>query len=330
MSNPRPEPRRGALRMVLAGACLALSLPAPAQDYPSRPIRIIVGTPAGGGTDLSARMVAQRWSEKIKQPVVVENVPGANGNIGALQVVKAKPDGYTLLMSVIGTQIFNPSLYKNMPYNPQTDLEPIAPAGAYTFLLVAHPSLPVNNGRELIEYARKNPKKINMGTSGVGSGGHIVGEMFQKHTGAQFTHVPFKGTGQIVGDLLAGNVDLAFDGFIVMGPQIKAGKLKGLAVLGESRNPNFPDIPTLREQGVPLEARGWFGLFAPAGVPAPVLQSIKEMVGEIVASKEYQEKLVASGFEVPAAAAFRDFKAFTADEYKRWTPIVKDIGAKLD
>lgn len=328
MSNFQFIYRRSSLRLILAAAGVALSLAAQAQDYPSRPIRIIVPAVAGGGTDLTTRMLAQRWSDKIKQPVVVENVPGAGGNIGGLQAVKAKADGYTLLMSAIGTHIINPSLYKNMGYNPQTDLEPIAPALAFTYLIVSHPSLPVKNGRELIEFAKKNPKKINMGSSGVGSGGHIAGEMFQKQFGVEFTHIPFKGS--VVTDLLAGNINLALDGFLVMGPHIKAGKVRGVALLGESRNPNFPDVPTMNELGLPLALGGWVGLFAPAGVPAPVLQKIKETLGGILASKEYQDQVLASGFEIPSAAASSDFKAFVADEYKRWTPVVKSLGVQID
>ncbi len=328
MSSTRFTPRRGALRLILAATGLALSLAAQAQDFPSRPIRIIVPAVAGGGTDLTTRMLAQRWSEKIKQPVVVDNVPGAGGNIGGQQAVRAKPDGYTLLMSAIGTHIINPSIYKNMGYNPQTDLEPVAPALSFTYLIVSHPSLPVNNGRELIEYAKKNPKKINMGSSGIGSGGHIAGEMFQKQFGVEFTHVPYRGS--VVTDLLAGNINLALDGFLVMGPHIKAGKVKGIALLGDTRNPSFPDVPTMTELGLPLTLSGWVGLFAPAGVPAPVMQKLRESVTEILTSKEYQDRVLASGFEIPPAAAFKDFKGYVADEYKRWTPVVKGLGLQLD
>ena len=317
--------------LVAVALGLAMGSAAHAQDYPAKPVRIIVPSPAGGGTDTMARHIAKKWSEKSGQPVVVENVAGANGNIGAAQVAKSKPDGYTLLMSVIGTHVFNLSLYRNMPYRPDTDLEPIAPTGAYSFLIVTHPSVPVSTVPELVAYAKANPKKLNFGSSGVGSGGHVVGAMFERATNVQFTHVPYKGTGQIVGDLLAGNVQIAFDGLLVMGPHVRAGKLKALALMRDERSPSYPDIPTIAEQGYKgLEVAGWFGLFAPAGVPAPVLKYLRETVTEIVTSKEHRDLLVNGGFEMPPAAALKDFKAFTAAESQRWTPVIKQIGATLD
>ena len=314
----------------LAALALAWGATARADDYPSRPVTIIVPTPPGGGSDIVARMIAQRWTEKTGKPMVIDNVPGAGTNIGAAKAARAKPDGYTLLMSFIGTHALNPHLYKTMPFR-QSDLEPIAPAGFYDVLIVSNPSLPVNNLRELVEYAKANPKKINVGSSGVGSGSHIMGSMFATRTGVEFTHVPYKGTGEVVGAILSNQIQLGFDGLIVMGPQIRAGKLKGLALMSESRNKFYPDIPTLAEQGITgLNAEGWFSLFAPAGIPEPTMKVIKEIVYGIINSKEYQDKIQASGYTVPPKRAMDDFKGFVADEYRRWGPIVKASGATLD
>jgi tripartite-type tricarboxylate transporter receptor subunit TctC len=318
------------LTLVLATALLAWTTAARAQDYPSRPITIIVPTPPGGGSDIVARLIAQKWSDKIGKPVIIENVPGAGTNIGAAKAARSKPDGYTLLMSFIGTHALNPHLYKTMPFK-QSDLEPIAPTGFYDILIVSNPNLPVNNVRELIDYARANPKKINFGSSGVGSGSHIMGSMFATRTGVELTHVPYKGAGEVVGAILANTIQLGFDGLIVMGPQIRAGKLKGLALMSEKRNKFYPDIPTLAEQGIgDINAEGWFSLFAPAGIPEPTMKIIKETVYDILRSKDYQDKIQAAGYLLPPKRAMDDFKGFVADEYKRWGPIVNNSGATLE
>jgi tripartite-type tricarboxylate transporter receptor subunit TctC len=315
---------------IFAAAVLAWSSAAQAQDYPHRPITIIVPTAPGGGSDIIARLIAQKWSEKTGKPVVIENVPGASTNIGAAKAARSKPDGYTLLMSFIGTHALNPHLYKTMAFKP-SDLEPIAPTGFYDVLIVTHPILPVQNVRELISYARARPKQVNFGTSGVGSGAHIFGSMFATRTGVEFTHVPYKGAGEVVGALLQGTVQLGFDGLIVMGPQIRAGKLKGLAIMSEKRNPFYPEIPTLAEQGITdINAEGWFGLFAPAGIPESTMKVIKETVFGIIKSKDYQDTIQAGGYLVPPKRAMDDFSGFVNQEYKRWAPVVKSSGATLD
>lgn len=317
--------------IAVSAALLAWNTGVQAQDgYPNRPITIIVPTAPGGGSDIVARLIAQKWSEKTGKPVVIENVPGGSTNIGAAKAARSKPDGYTLLMSFIGTHALNPHLYKAMPFK-NSDFEPIAPTGFYDVLIVTHPSIPANNIRELIAYARANPKKIDFGTSGVGSGAHIFGSAFQTRTGTEFVHVPYKGTGEVVGALLQGTVKIAFDGLIGMGPHIRAGKLKGLALMSEKRNFFYPDIPTLAEQGIgDINAEGWFGLFAPAGIPEATMKTIKETVFGIITSKDYQDKIQAGGYLLPPKRAMDDFKGFVDDEYKRWGPVVKSSGATLD
>jgi tripartite-type tricarboxylate transporter receptor subunit TctC len=316
-----------AVAATIGFACGSVAL---AQDYPNRPITIIVPSPPGGGTDIMARLLAQKWTEKTGKTVIVENVPGASTNIGAAKAAHSKPDGYTLLSSFIGTHALNPHLYKTMPYK-QSELEAIAPTAFYDILITANASLPVNNVRELVEYARARPKQINFGTSGVGSHAHITGSMFATKTGVEFTHIPYKGTGEMVGALVSNQVQLAFDTLLVMGPQIRAGKLKGLAVISDTRNKAYPEIPTLAEQGFSgMNARGWFGLFAPAGIPEPTMKVIRETVYEIIRSKEYQDKIQSSGFLVPPQNAMENFKAFVAEENKRWEPVVKSSGASFE
>lgn len=317
--------------VVAAVAMLIATQSSFAQTYPARPVRLIVPFQAGAGTDIAARLVAAAWSDRTGQQMVVENVTGAGGSIGATQAAHSRPDGYTLLFSFLGTHVLNPTLYKNPPYNPQTELEPLAPAAAYNHVLVVSPSLPVNNLKEFIEYGRANPGKLNLGTVGVGSGGHIIGSSFAKRFGMQVVHVPYRGSSPVLADLSTGGVQFAIDTPLAIAQLVKAGRVKALGVMSEVRNPILPDVPTFVEQGVSgFNADGWFALFAPKGIPDPVLATIKRTLLEVVRSEAYRKRIVELNYLLPPAAALNDFSAFVESEFRVWTPRVKDSGASLE
>lgn len=323
---------RGAfIRVCAAIALLAAVQPVFAQPYPIRPVRLIAPFTPGGGSDTAARVVAAMWTERMSSPMVVENVPGAGGNIGAAQAARARPDGYTLLLSFLGTHVLNPSLYKELGYNPKTDLEPLVPVAFYSHVLLVNPGVPVNNAKELTEYSRSHPGKLNWGSVGIGSGGHIIGATFARRSGIEYVHVPYKGGGPLVADLMAGNVQVAIETPVTAGQFVKSGRLKALGLMSSARHPVLPEVPTLGEQGIAgFNTDGWLGLFAPKGIPAPVLASIKHTLNEIVRSDEYQKRVVQLGYAVPPPATLDDFPGFIASEFRVWTPRVEDSGAKLE
>jgi tripartite-type tricarboxylate transporter receptor subunit TctC len=318
------------LRWMIASCALLACTLASAQSYPNKPIKLVVPFTAGGGTDVLARIVAKHWAQKTGQPVLVENPTGAGGNIGAAQVARAPADGYTLMVSYVGTQAINPSLYKTMPWNPD-DIEPIAEIGTYPFLLVAHPSVPANTLQELVSYARANPNKLSYGSSGIGSGGHLMAALFASRAGIQMTHVPYRGAAPMSQDLLAGRLQLAADNWTGSGQQIQAGRLKVIGVMSSSRLPELPKVPTMAEQGLPgVEQRGWFGVFAPHGMPAAVLHSVRQTAEEIVNSKEFRDQAAALGVLPPTPDASKDFKSFVNAEIKRWGVVVKEANASAE
>ncbi|WP_420995872.1 Bug family tripartite tricarboxylate transporter substrate binding protein [Cupriavidus sp. 30B13] len=319
-------------RALIAAALACGALAAQAQQpYPSKPVRVVAPAPAGGGTDFLARLIGVKIGEKSGQPFVVDNVTGANGNIGAAQVARATPDGYTLLMSYVGTQSINPSLYKSMPYDPSTDLEPIAKVASYPFVIAVNSSVPVNSIKELIEYSRANPTKLSFGTAGVGSGGHLVGEMFNRRHGTHIAHVPYRGSAPVITDLMAGQLQVIFDTLNTAGPYIRAGKIKALAVTSETRVPSYPEIPTVAEQGFPdMVISGWYGLFAPRSTPAPIVATIRKQVDDVLASADYRDKVAAAGYVPATPQSGGQFRDFVNAETKRWAVLVKDSGASMD
>src|SRR5438034_5972010 len=254
----------------LAAALLVVAAPVALGQvaYPTKPVRLVVPFPAGGTTDLLARAAAQKLSEAWGQQVIVDNRPGAAGNIGAELVAKAAPDGYTLLMGTVGTHAINASLYAKMPYDHVKDFAPVILVAGVPNVLVVNPSLPVHSVQELIAYAKANPGKLNFASSGSGTSIHLSGELFKVMTGVQMTHVPYKGSAPALQDLLGGQVQLMFDNLPPSLPQIKAGRLRALAVTSATRAPALPDVPTVAEAGLPgFEASSWFGVLAPAGTP---------------------------------------------------------------
>ena len=314
-----------------AVVALAASAPAAAQgSYPSKPVRLVVPFPAGGTTDILARAVAQKLSETWGQQVIVDNRPGAGGNIGSELVAKSPPDGYTLLMGTVGTHAINPSLYAKMPYDHVKDFTPVILVAGVPNVLVVNPALPVNSVPELIAYAKANPNKLNFASSGNGTSIHLSGELFKTMTGAQMTHVPYKGSSPALTDLIGGQVQLMFDNLPSSLQFIKAGKLRALAVTTAARSQALPDVPTLAESGLPgFEASSWFGVLAPAGTPPAIVEKINGAVAAWLASPEAKEKLAGQG-AIAAGGTSDAFVRHIADESSKWSKVVKASGAHVD
>jgi tripartite-type tricarboxylate transporter receptor subunit TctC len=322
----------GLVSRMAAGALLAaFALLAHAQaPFPSKPIRIVVPFPAGGTTDILARAVAQKLTDTLGQTVVVDNRPGAAGNIGAELVAKSPPDGYTLLMGTVGTHAINASLYAKMPYDHVKDFAPVILVAGVPNVLVVHPSVPANNVQELIAYIKANPGKVNFASSGSGTSIHLAGELFKTMAGLSMTHVPYKGSAPAVTDLIGGQVQLMFDNLPSALPQIKAGKLRALAVTSAQRASALPDVPTVAEAGLPgFDATSWFGLLAPAGTPKDVVAKLNAEVAKWLASTEAREKLAAQG-AIAAGQSPEDFTRHIAAETAKWQKVVKESGAKVD
>jgi tripartite-type tricarboxylate transporter receptor subunit TctC len=319
------------IRAAATVAAAALAVLAAAQaPYPSKPIRMVVPFPAGGTTDLLARAAAQKLTESTGQPVVVDNRPGAGGNIGAELVAKAPADGYTLLMGTVGTHAINPGLYAKMPYDHVKDFAPVILVAGVPNVLVVNPALPVNSVQELIAYGRANPGKLNFASSGSGTSIHLSAELFKTMTGVQMAHVPYKGSAPALQDLVGGQVQLMFDNLPSSLALIKGGKLRALAVTSAQRSSALPDVPTVAEAGVPgFEASSWFGLLAPAGTPPEVIAKLNGEVARWLATPEAKEKLAAQG-AIAAGQSPEDFARHIAAETAKWQKVVKESGAKVD
>jgi tripartite-type tricarboxylate transporter receptor subunit TctC len=327
----RPMPLR-ILAAATGIAALALALPTGAQApaYPTKPVRIVVPFPAGGATDILARAVAQKLSDTWGQAFVVDNRPGAGGNIGSELVAKSAPDGYTLEMGTVGTHAINASLYAKMPYDHVKDFAPIILVAGVPNVLVVHPSVPVNSVQELVAYAKANPGKLNFASSGSGTSIHLSGELFKVMAGVQMTHVPYKGSAPALSDLLGGQVQLMFDNLPPSLPQIKAGKLRALGVTSVARAPALPDTPTIAESGLPgFDASSWFGLLAPAGTPPAVIAKLNTEIAKWLVTPEAREKLIAIGANI-AGGTPEDFARHIQAETAKWAKVVKESGAKVD
>ena len=321
------------LRAALSSGKWGLSLffcAALAQPYPARPVTFIVPFPPGGGTDISARTVAAKLAAKWGQSVVVENRAGAAGILGADAVARARPDGYTLLIANVGTQSINPSLYPKLPYNPDTAFAPISLICELPFVLMASPSFAPNTVKELVAYARANPEKVTFASSGQGGSPHLTAEIFQLATGTRLTHVPYKGGGPAMTDLMAGHVDLLFASVLEGSGHIKAGKLKGLAVTHAKRSPALPDVPTLAEAGVKgAESGSWIALLAPAGTPSAVIQRVSMDIKEAVGAADVREKLIAQG-AMPQASTPAELQARIDADLGRYGRIIREKGLKAE
>jgi tripartite-type tricarboxylate transporter receptor subunit TctC len=308
----------------VAGSVLAQSA------YPNKAVTIVVPFPPGGGSDTGARLVGQKLSLKWGQPVLVENKGGAAGQLGADSVAKAKPDGYTILMGNIGTQAINPALYKKLPYDPDKAFAPISMVAELPLAMMVHPSVPAKTTKEFITLAKSEPGKLNYSSSGAGGGPHLAAEMFKDATGTFIVHVPYRGGGPAIADLLGGNVQLSFMTVLEASGHIKAGKLKALAVTSNQRVAALPDVPTLSESGVPgFNSISWIGLLAPAGTPAAVVEKISADVREVVAMPEIKNRLIELG-GVPQATTPSEFSKIINDDRKRYAKIIKDRGITAD
>jgi len=324
--------RRGlrVLSMLVAGLGLLSGASAGAQTYPSRAITMIVPFPAGGTTDILGRFVGQALSAAWGQPVVIENRGGAGGNIGAAAVAKAAPDGYTLLVGTVGTHAINASLYSKMPYDTLKDFVAVTEIASVPNMLVVTPSLPVNSVAELIAYAKANPGKLNMASSGNGTSIHLSGELFKVLTGVDMVHVPYKGSAPALNDLMGGQVQLMFDNMPSALPQVKGGTLKALAVTTATRSPAMPDLPTIAEAGVPgFEASSWFGIFAPAGTPKEIVAKLQAEIARILKTPEMTERLAQQG-AVAVGNTSAEFTAYVQSELTKWAGVVKASGARVD
>ncbi|MGY8903567.1 MAG: Bug family tripartite tricarboxylate transporter substrate binding protein [Burkholderiales bacterium] len=327
-------------RLALASATLAaLALHgqrAWAQSaWPSKPVKIIVPFAPGGTTDILARAVAPELSRAFGQQFIVENRAGAGGNVGADAVAKSAPDGYTLLMGTVGTHSINKALYSKMPFDSQKDFAPITLVAGVPNVMVMNAdkanALRITNVTEFVRYARANPGKLSMASSGNGTSIHLAGELFKSMTGTFMTHIPYRGSGPAMLDLVGGNVEVMFDNLPSALPQIKAGKLRAFGVTTAQRSPVLPDVPTVEEAG-PLkgyEASSWFGLFAPAGTPPEVVARIQQEIAKSFGTVAMQDKLLSQG-AIPGGNTPAQFSAFIDAEHKKWAQVVKASGAKVD
>ena len=322
------------MKRLLTIALLAASN-ALAQTYPARPVTFIVPFAPGGGTDITARTIAARltqsWAKSPGAPaVVVDNRGGAGGVLGADAVARARPDGYTLLIANVGTQSINPSLYPKLPYNPDTAFAPISLICELPFVLMASPKLAAGSVKELIALAKANPGKVTFASSGPGGSPHLTAELFQLLTGTQMTHVPYKGGGPAAIDLMAGHVDILFASVLEGSGNIKAGKLKGLAVTHAKRNPALPEVPTIAEAGVPGgESGSWIALLAPAGTPAAVIERLNADVREAVADPAVRDKLIGQG-AVPQSSTPAGLQQLIDADAKRYGKIIRDKGVRIE
>ena len=315
---------------VVLGAGLLGGTSALAQAYPTKPVTIIVPFAAGGTTDILARIIGQALTAELGQSVVVDNRAGAGGNIGGQAAAKAAPDGHTLFMGTVGTHAINASLYKKMPFDPVKDFAPLTRVANVPNLLVANPAQPYKSVKDLIAYAKANPGKVNFGSSGNGSSIHLSGELFKSLAKVDMQHVPYKGSAPAVTDLLGNQIGIMFDNMPSAIQHVRSGKLVPLAVTTAKRSPELPSVPTIAEAGVPgYEATSWFGMFAPAGTPAPVLAKLNAAIVKVLAQPDVKKKINEQGAEVYSETP-EQFTAFIQAESVKWGKVVKESGASLD
>ncbi|MBS0341431.1 MAG: tripartite tricarboxylate transporter substrate binding protein [Proteobacteria bacterium] len=317
------------LATTLLVCCLPLAAAQAASDFPNKAIRIVVPFPPGGATDAAARLVAQKMGEHWGQPVVVDNRPGAGGNVGSDIVAKSPADGYTMVMGVTGSHAINTSLYSKMPYDPLVDFVAISQVAVVPNVLVVHPSVPANNLAELVALAKKEPGKLDYASLGNGTAAHLGMEMLKAAAGIDVTHVPYKGSAPAVSDLIAGQVQMMVDGLPSSLPHVKAGKLRAIALTSLHRAPALPDLPTIAETYPGFYADAWSGLFAPKGTPQPVVDKLSAEVQRILKLPDVREKLAALGAE-PVGSTQAEFTAHVRREIDKWAKVVKASGAKVD
>lgn len=339
---PHPNARRTAIALAAAtfatfATLSGFSAPAHAQAgaWPNRAVRIVVPFAAGGTTDILARELAPELSRAFGQPFVVDNRPGAGGNVGADAVAKSPADGYTLLMGTVGTQAINPSLYPRMPYDAAKDFAPITLVAGVPNVVVLNPQKAaerkITDVPSLVAWAKANPGKLNMASSGNGTSIHLAGELFKTMSGTYMVHFPYRGSGPALFDLMGGTMDVMFDNLPSAMPQIKAGKLTALAVTSAERSAALPDLPTVEQAGnlKGFEASSWFGLLAPAGTPGDIVQKLQQETAKALASPAVKQRLLAQG-AIPGGGSPQDFQKMISAETAKWAKVVKTSGAKVD
>ena len=316
--------------LVLAALALCGAHAAQAQTWPSRTIRLIVPFPPGGGNDVIARAVAQKLGERLGQQVVVDNRAGANGIVGLQALMQSAPDGHTIAVGAAGPLAVNPALYDKLPYDPLKDFAPITNMVNFPLLLVTHPSVPAKTTRELVALAKAKPGTLYYSSPGSGNSGHLAGELFNSVAGVKTVHVPYKGQGPALADLLAGQVQMLYSSIPSVLPHVKQGQLNAIAVGSAKRVPSLPDIPTIAESGVPgYEAYSWVGMVAPAGTPKDVIARLNREIVDILKQKDVAEKLNAQG-ALPVGDTPEQFAAYIKAEMEKWGAVVRAANIKVD
>jgi tripartite-type tricarboxylate transporter receptor subunit TctC len=317
------------VRALLTGLLLALSLNAYSQEWPSRPIRLILPFPPGGGTDILGRLIAERLSVSLGQPVVTENRGGAGGNVGAEAAARSAPDGYTIVL-VAPSLAISPTLYSKINYDPVKDFAPVSLVATVPNVMITQPSIPAENLQEFIAFAKTKPGALNFGSGGAGTSNHLAGELFNIVAGTKLVHIPYKGVNLAMQDVLSGNVHLVFIGIPAATPHIKAGKLRALALVAPQRLSALPDVPTVAEAGLKdFEVTTWYGVLAPAGTPRPIVMRLNSELVKIMHSPELKEKLAASGTE-PLTSTPEEFAAYIKREMTKWGDVIRKSGAKVE
>ncbi|CAM3719632.1 LacI family transcriptional regulator [Bordetella sputigena] len=316
------------VRRLIAWLCLA-ACSSVANAYPERPIRIVLGFPAGGGADVVLRTVTPGLAEELGQPVIVDNRPGAGGNLGMDMVAKSPPDGYTLLMAAPGLAT-NASLYENLPFDPAKDFTAVGMVSSVPNVLVVNPALPVHTVAQLIDYAKEHPGELNYASSGIGTSLHLAGALFERDAGVKLTHVPYRGGPAATNDLISGQVQLMFNVLPLAVPQVKAGKLRALAVTGPTRSPALPDVPTMMEAGVKgYTAITWNGIVAPAGTPAPIVNRLNAALQKVLDRPDVQKTFAGMGQDVVKDTP-QEFDAMLKAETAKWRQVIEAAGIKAE
>ena len=319
---------RPAIAATIGLVLAAVAMPARADDYPSRPITLIVPFPPGGSSDIVMRLVASKVAESIKQPIVIENRPGAAGNVAAMAIKNAAPDGYLLMMGHTGTHAMNSALYKDLKFDPVKDFQPITALISFNNILVVPAASPAKSVAELVALAKTRPEGLSYGSQGVGTGGHLLGELFAKHAGIKLVHVPYRGIAPAVTDTVAGRMDLLFASYVSIGPHAETGALRMLAIASTERHSRIPDVPTMPEAGFPdVQMQQWFGLFGPAGLPAPIVAKLNAEFVKALRSDEVKDKMLPQVvFVIPGTP--EELGAIVARDLVRLGQVVRESGAK--
>ena len=322
-------------KLVLCVAALmsglsGVSVHAQAQTFPNRPITLVIPFAPGGSTSIVGRVIADKMSQLLGEGIVIDNRPGAGGTVGSKMVAKSEPDGYTILLGYTGTLAIGPSLYKNVGYDPRKDFAPIGMIGNAPSAVVVHPSFPAKSIAELIAYAKANPGKVNFGSAGVGSVNHITGEYFARSAGITLMHIPYKGTGPALTDLLGGHIPMALAPIPAVHANVTAGLLRALAVTGKTRSGLLPDVPTIAEEGLSgFEASLYYGLVAPAGTPRPIIDRLNKELRTALASDEVKKQLGLDGTEINSGSP-EDYADFIDKDEKKWSELVKASGVEQE